>query len=348
MGEREWQSSEYPEHDRLAGVKLALARIFGDGENPLAWGFKIATFRSAPIKLHLLFVVYLLVELIFTLPGNRDGVVFVLPRLGAMVLLVMAREVIRSIAARRAGAEPSEIMLWPMGGLIAPGLPDEWGARLRITLAPLLLHVALLPLLALPLYLLTRDWQSLIINPLTLRGSGAVPTFQDGTTAWWLVTLAAIHSVNLVLLAFNLLLPMLPLDAASLLESVLLRSKSEHRAQVIVVNTGLATATIVGLVAIVMQDATALFALCVVCGLVCSMHRRRLQFLATADMIPGLSAERFTPSPNAPKSKEERSSVDQGEIDRILAKISERGIGSLSRKEHRTLKRATETSRESL
>ncbi|CAN0596618.1 unnamed protein product, partial [Laminaria digitata] len=115
MGEREWQSSEYPEHDRLAGVKLALARIFGDGENPLAWGFKIATFRSAPIKLHLLFVVYLLVELIFTLPGNRDGVVFVLPRLGAMVLLVMAREVIRSIAARRAAAEPSEILLWHMG-----------------------------------------------------------------------------------------------------------------------------------------------------------------------------------------------------------------------------------------
>ena len=72
MGERDWQSSEFDRHDRLAGIKHALARIFGDGENPLAWGFRLGALGTTPIKIHLLFVVYLLVELIFTLPGNRS------------------------------------------------------------------------------------------------------------------------------------------------------------------------------------------------------------------------------------------------------------------------------------
>lgn len=343
MGERDWQSSEYHDHDRFAGIKAAFARVFGDGENPLAWGFRIGALGPTPIKLHLLFIVYLLAELIFTLPGNRDGIVFVLPRLGAIVLLVIAREAVHTIAARKAGGQPIEIMLWPMGGLIPPQLPEDSTARLRVTLAPLLFNLALLPLLAVPLYLLTRDWQSLLINPLTLRSPDAVIAFPDGSTAWWLVTLASVHSVNLVLLLLNLL-PMYPLDGARLLESLLARNQSEYRAQRLTVNTGLTVATVVGLLAIVMQDATALFALCVVCGLICSMHRRRLQFLATADMIPGVSAATFPAAESIDRS-DEPDTIDQDQIDRILAKISRQGMGALTRKERRTLKRATETSR---
>lgn len=96
-----------------------------------------------------------------------------------------------------------------------------------------------------------------------------------------------------------------------------------------------------------MQDATATFALCVVCGLICSFHRRRLQFLATADMIPGIPTSTFPASENNNDSKPVSNGADQAEIDRILAKISQHGIASLTRKERRTLKRATETSRQS-
>lgn len=347
MGERGWQSSEYPDHDRLAGVKLALARIFGDGENPLAWGFKVGAYRGTPIKLHLLFVVYLIAELIFTLPGNRDGIVFVFPRLIAMVLLVAAREIVHARAVTRAGGSPIELMLWPMGALNTHELPEVWSTRLRVALAPLVFNLLLLPLLAAPLFYLTQDWQSLLINPLTLRGPESVLTFPDGTTTWWLVTLGAVHSVNLVLIVFNLLLPMYPLDSARMLEATLLRARPEHHARWIAVHVGLITATVVGLLAIVMQDATALFALCVVCGLICSMHRRQLQFLRTADMIPGFSSALTGSSENPRELHEPRPHIDQDEIDRILAKISSQGIASLSRKERRTLKQATETSRQS-
>ena len=346
MGERDWQSSEFEQQDRLAGVKAAFARTFGDGENPLAWGFKVGSFGSTPIKLHLLFIVYLLVEIIFTLPGNREGIAFVLPRLGAIVLFVLAREIVHTIAAKRYGGESIEIMLWPMGGLVPPQLPDEWGQRLKISISPLLFNLAMLPLLGVPLYLLTRDWQSLLINPLSLRGTDAVVTFTDGSTAWWLVSLGAVHAVNLVLLVINLI-PMYPLDGARILEAILTKERSEHRAQWITTTTGLAAATVIGIFAIVMQDATSLFALCVVCGLICSMHRRRLQFLATADMVPGLSDASFPTSENRRDNRDVPDQVDQHEIDRILAKISDQGITSLSRKERRTLKRATETSRQS-
>lgn len=346
MGDRDWQSSEYDRADRLAGVKATLARMFGDGENPLAWGFRIAKLGQIPIKIHLLFLVYLLVELIFTLPGNRDGIVFVLPRLIAIVSLVLLREVVRTIAAKRLGGQPIDIMLWPMGGLTQPEPPEDWLARIKLNIAPIATNLLLLPVFAIPLYLLTRDWQPLLFNPLTLRGSDTVVSFPDGTTAWWLVAIGSVHAVNLMLLVCNLL-PMFPLDGARLLDAILSKSRSDHRAQWLAVNTGLISATVIGIFALVMQDATALFALCVVCGIVCSMQRRQLQFLATADMIPGLSSERFTSSENLDDDKPVRNTVDQGEIDRILAKISSEGIGSLTRKEHRTLKRATETSRQS-
>ena len=346
MGERDWQSSEFDRADRLAGVKATLSRIFGDGENPLAWGFKVANLGPTPIKVHLLFIVYLLVELIFTLPGNRDGIVFVLPRLLAIVALVLIREIVRTIAAKRLGGNPIDIMLWPLGGLTQPEPPENWASRARVNLAPLAINLLLLPLFATPLYLLTRDWQPLLFNPLTLRGADTVVSFPDGTTAWWLVALGSIHAANIILLVCNLL-PMFPLDGARLLDAILSKSRSDHRAQWLAVNTGLVSATVIGIFALVMQDATALFALCVVCGIVCSMQRRQLQFLATADMIPGLSSERFDASENLDKDTPVRNRINQDEIDRILAKISSEGIGSLTRKEHRTLKRATETSRQS-
>lgn len=346
MGERDWQSNEYDRHDRLAGIKQTLARMFGDGENPLAWGFKLGSLGSTPIKIHLLFVVYLLVELIFTLPGNREGLDFVLPRLGAILFFVLLREIVHAIVAKRLGGNPIEIMLWPMGGLVSPEVPEHWFTRLQIAISPLLLNLMLVPVLAIPLYLITRDWHSLLINPLTLGGTDSDIVFPDKTTAIWLVALGAIYAANLTLLVINLI-PMYPLDGSRILESILSKNHPDHRAQWMSVHTGLIAATAIGILALVMQDGTPLFALCVVCGLISSMHRRRLQFLATADMIPGLSGASFPASENHPVANPVDEKVDQDEIDRILAKISDQGIGALSRKERRTLKRATETSRQS-
>jgi Zn-dependent protease len=350
MGERDWQSSEPEYHDRFAGIKATLARIFGDGENPFAWGFKVGTIGNLPIRIHLLFLVYLLVELIFTLPGNREGFVFVFPRVIAMLALVLARELVHMHIAKRAGGTPIEIMLWPMGGLIPPEPPEGWKQRVFMSFSPVLFNLVLLPAFAVPLYLLTKDWQSLVFNPLTLRGADSVIMLPDGTTSWWLAALGAAHAVNLVLIVI-VMLPMYPMEGARILDGFLSKTRTDHRAQWLSVHVGLGAATVIGIFALVMKDATALFALCVICGIICSMHRRRLQFLATADMIPGLSGSSFLDSDDGSENNrgggDVPSGVDQDEVDRILLKISEQGIGALTRKERRTLKRATETSRQS-
>jgi hypothetical protein len=61
-------------------------------------------------------------------------------------------------------------------------------------------------------------------------------------------------------------------------------------------------------------------------------------------MIPGYSSS-STHEADPPQRKPD--TPDQAELDRILEKISSSGIESLSRGERRTLKKATESSRNS-
>ena len=339
MGEHDWHSSGSRGQDRLGKVRLVFARIFGDGENPLAWGFPLFRLSGIRVRIHLLFLIYLLVELIFTLPGNRDGLVFVLPRLVAIVALVVLRELAHAAAVRRLGGRVEELMLWPMGGLSPLDVPENPGAQIRAALAGPVVHLILFPIFAGLMYWQTRDAGGLLINPL-LFGGGAVPVGPDGHTTWLMLLIQAFYGVNLSLLLLNLLLPMFPLDGASVAYGILLKKSDPLRAQRTAINIGLGTATAVGLVGLVMEDGTALFSMAVVCGLVCSIMRRRLQFLAYAEPIVAGGV----PMPPIVDDDDEEV-MSREELDRILTKISESGMGSLSRRERRSLKRATESSR---
>lgn len=349
MSDRDWQSS-YPQDggDRLAKPKAILARIFGDGENPLAWGFTIFTIKHIRVRIHLLFIVYLLAELIFTMPGNHAGLVFVLPRLVAMLLLVTAHEFAHCIVCRRIGGKANEIMLWPLGGLAMCKVPDDWKSELKVALAGPMFNLAIVPFFALPLYLLTGTLSSLSFNPLMLGSSATVLILKTGETTWWLETLRAFYSINFVLLLFNLLIPMYPLDSARALHAILWKKTTQSKAMWQTVNIGLGVATVMGLIGILFEDGMMLLTIAILGGIVCSMERRRLQFLQYGEMVPGLSGEGEswkTGATEAVVDDDDEEIIPQAELDRILAKISDTGIVSLSRKERRSLKRATESSR---
>lgn len=351
MSDRGWKSSYDPdEGDRLAKAKAILARIFGDGENPLAWGFTIFTIKGIRVRIHLVFIVYLLSELIFTLPGNRDGFVFVWPRLLAMVTLVLAHEFGHCVVCRRLGGKAEEIMLWPLGGLALCSVPEDWKSELKVALAGPMVNLALIPIFAIPLYLLTGELSSLSFNPLELGAGSSELVLSSGQAVWWLEVIRAFYSINLVLFLFNLLIPMYPLDSGRILQSILWKKSSELKARFLTVNIGLGVATAVGLVGIMFGDGNLLLAIAIFGGIVCSMEKRRLQFLQYGEMVPGLSGEGESwknGGDGALVDDEDEEIVSQGELDWILGKISDRGIESLSRKERRTLKRATESSRKS-
>ncbi|MFK7758642.1 MAG: site-2 protease family protein [Phycisphaerales bacterium] len=352
MGNSEWKSSYDDPGDRFAGIKRMLARIFGDGENPLAWGFTVARIRGITFKIHLIMIVYLLIELIFTMPGHQAGPIFVIPNLVAIVVLVWMHEIAHAVVARRNNGVVEQRMLWPLGGFEEARFEEpDIRAEMRTAMAGPALHLGLMPVFILPLVMLTGSWGAILINPLTPSGSLVSLTLVgDGTTPWWLVTLWSFHVVNLALLMANLLLPMYPLDAATVLRIILTPKHGELGARHITALTGLWVATAVGLVGIIFQDANILLAIAIVSGIVCSMERRRLQFLTYAQMVPGPAYEsgseaRDATTRSSSSSKGESENDDHSDIDQILAKISSSGIESLSRSERRTLKKATESSR---
>ncbi len=346
MAQPEWKSSYNDPGDRFAGIKKVLARIFGDGENPLAWGFPFITIAGIKIKIHLLMVVYLLAQLIFTMPGHNAGPVFVIPILIAMIVLVVLHELSRAYVARRNGGLVNHIMLWPLGGLEHPQFEDHNPkAELRTALAGQALHLALIPFFLIPLVLLTGSWDAVVFNPFS--PSSSIHTLflaSDQTTPWWLITIWAFHVVNLVIFAANLI-PMYPFAAATVLRIILQKNQGDLPARHATAFSGLWVATAVGLVGIVFADAKVLLSIAIVAGIVCTIERRRVQFLDYAQMVPGMP--RFKPDEPSEPAPSSPSQPDQADLDRILKKISDTGIESLSRAERRTLKKATESSRKS-
>lgn len=335
----EWRDNPNPA-DRLEPIKRVLARVFGDGENPLAWGFSLWTLGATRVRFHLLFAVYLLAELIFTLPAHNEGAVFVAPRIAAVVVIAALREHARLWVCRRRGIPYDSIMLWPLGSLTEPGTNEDDEPSTAITLSGITAQIGFAIPLAAALIALTRNPAVLATNP--LNPSAALPALNlasTGTTPWWLVALWSFHVVNTAVLLINLL-PMIPLDAGVLLRTRLARTRTEHESRATTALVGVIAATVTGIVGIVFEDATPLLGVAIVCGLFASVERQRLKFLSTASPW---AAPDTRPDPD-PKPK---NTPDPDEIDRILAKVSKSGIHTLSRSERRILKQATRSSRES-
>ncbi|MDF1869746.1 MAG: hypothetical protein P1U30_05090 [Phycisphaerales bacterium] len=342
MGQSEWKSSYDDDGDRFAGIKKILARVFGDGENPLAWGFPLFTISKVRYKIHLIMVVYLLAQLIFTLPGHKAGAVFVVPSLIAMVVLVLLHELAHAYVALRNGAQSDQRMLWMLGGLEPAQFDDpDPNAELRTALAGPALNLALVPVFMIPLVLLTGSWDAVVFNP--FNPSASIHTLilsSDQTTPWWLVSIWGFHVVNLIILGANII-PMLPFDAGTVLRIHLSKNRGDLAARHLTALSGLWIATIVGLVGIIFADAKMLLGIAIISGIICTIERRRLQFLDYAQMIPGYQD---TKPPTVPEPDDTKVHTKQ-DIDRILQKISTTGIDSLTRSERRTLKKATESSR---
>ncbi|MCC5824095.1 MAG: hypothetical protein LAT64_12450 [Phycisphaerales bacterium] len=321
----------------------SLGRILGDGENPLRWGLPMGRVAGIRLRVHWLFVLYILSQVIFTLPRHQAGVVFVLPLMASLFVLVLLHEIGHCIACRRAGGEADEIVLWPLGGLAFCRAPHDWRAELRTTLGGPLVNLALLPVFAGALFAATGAWSAVLPNPFDLGGSILDLETAYGSMPWWLIALWSLHTANLVLLGFNLLVPMYPLDAGRVVQCLVWARAGHHRSLWVAAHVGLAVAAGLSVLGLVLMDGKMLLAIGLFGGVVCWMERRRLQFLAGAE--PGLDVP---PAPVATAEPEEDDPVaGREEVDRILDKIARTGMKSLSAREKRVLKRATERSRDS-
>lgn len=311
------------------------ARLFGDGENPLRWSLPLYRAWGIAVRVHVVFVAMIVIELLKTIREDSIGFQFMVVMLGGLFLLVLLHEYGHCFACRRVGGEADEILLWPLGGLAYCLPPNTWRANLITTAGGPMVNVILLPVLAGGLLAAGAGWGLVFFDPLDV-GGGASEAMALGFVGW---TLWSLHFANTLMLAFNLLVPMYPMDGARIVHALLWRRMGRHEADRIVTRVGLIAAIVLGTLALVVGEML-LLGIALFGGFVCYQELQRSRFLEAPDEDWSMSFE-----PPRTRGAKEPPTVDPAEIDRILAKISERGIQSLTRGEKKKLSKASAKNR---
>ena len=350
MPTEDWRSSL----DEGAGGWRGIARrVFGDGENPLRWGLPLYNAWGIAVRVHLLFPVFIAAKLIQALVQDTAGLMFVAPLLVALFVLVLLHEYGHCLVCRRVGGEADEILLWPLGGLASCVPPHRWTAAFWTTAGGPLVNAVLLLPLALATWLATRSLDAVVFNP--FNPWFAAGSIEAGSTIAKLtkLTVWSFHYANMLLLAFNILVPMYPMDGGRLLHALLWRSMGHRDATRIAAIVGLVTAGVLAVFAFVFGNML-LIAIAAFGGIACYMELQRHKFEATAEdsiFAESLSSsdEEPTFAERAAARKAAKENADReattAEVDRILAKISEQGMDSLTKREKKTLERASAQNR---
>ncbi len=338
---------EFPESDsadRGRGFRAMMARIFGDAEHPLSWSIPIGTIVGIRIRIHLLFVIYAVAQVLWSINKEFFGPGYTLITMAVLFGVVLLHEFGHCLACRMVDGDADEILMWPLGGLAMCHPPDHWRAHLITTIGGPAVNVAILPITCVALWAAGRT-QTILFNPLDV---GAVLFELD---SWWLVTLWLIHAVNAIVLAFNVLLPIFPLDGGRILQAILWKRMGRRQSMDTTTMTGLIAAGVLGVLALVM-DTVLMLGIAIFCALVCWSERQRLQAPETLGGDFDLLDEEEDAAAREREARRaqrqlEREAREQAEIDQILAKIADSGMESLSPRERRTLKRATNRKRKS-
>jgi len=317
-------------------------------DDPMSWSLPLARVARIDVRLHLFFIVFVVVELLqasLALPRRGDstfGVAIVLILLAWLFWSVLLHEFGHCVAARAGGGEANEILMWPLGGLASCRSAPSWKAHLLTAVGGPLVNLAIL-LLAVPaLGLLTGAWWGVAIpSPLGLT----LP--MEVERSWWLTALYLLIWVNLLLLLFNLL-PLFPLDGGRILQALLWPRTGYAMAMRLAVRAGYMGAIALAVFALV-YDRTLLLALALFGGLVCYQTIHALNFTQQVlGFEPGPEGE-LEPAPDPEtlqrEQKRRRTEEEAAELDRILNKINASGLDSLTARERRLLKEATERRR---
>lgn len=315
-----------------------MGRVFGDAENPMGWALPLFRVAGIRVRVHLLFIVYALGVVLFSIARDTMGVGYTLLEMAILFVLVLMHEFGHCFAARLVGGEADDILMWPLGGLATTSPPDTWRAHLIVTLGGPAVNVLLFPVFAIALTGAGLG-ETVWFNP--LRPGAALALL----SSWWEVALWWAHFLNLTLLAFNVLLPMFPLDGGRIVQSVLWARLGRRASMEIATVVGMVGAGALGVAGLATERAT-LVGIAAFCALVCWTERKRLRApdeigdTAYAAALREQTREQEDAARRAAAARREREQ-EAAEMDRVLAKIAATGMGSLTPKEKRFLEDAT-------
>ena len=356
-----FQDRQYGDDSGDGGrLRRLFGRIFENADNPLGWSIRMFRALGIDARIHLLTVAFLVGTLLFAIPKTESGFFVMLPMMVWLFVVVLLHEFGHCLACRRVGGHADRIVMLPWGGLALATPPNEWRAHFWTTAGGPLVNVALLPV-TVGLLLLLGEGETIVFDP--FRPSSALLDIEaPGAAALYYVKVAAwtLHFVNIVILAFNVLLPFFPMDGGRLLQALLWRKIGYRRATEIAVVTGFVGAGVLALVGI--WTRLVMLVLIAVMGFwACYTERQRIRAdaelaemgLGGQSMGLGVSLgpnaapdepEERGPS-RAERKRAEREAAEAAELDALLAKVGRGGLDGLTRAERRRLDRLGEKKR---
>jgi Zn-dependent protease len=329
-------------------------------DNPLTWSIPLGRWFGVVMRIHVLFLLYVVIQLLRA-SGSQELSDTKTPWLdiagasmGALFVVVLLHECGHVVASRLVGGRADEMLLWPLGGLAFAQLPRYWLAHLIAAAGGPVVNLSICAFLTLLLGVASewRWWGIAIPNPLD---PFAAIEEKGISESWLMMSLYLTNTVSYILLWFNLL-PMFPLDGGRMMQACLWSRLGYARSMRAAVRVGY----FVALLLVVFAAVQRLWPVLGVAGLglaVCYATHRQFQF---TEQVMGVDEYAYSVSPRVGQAERAlrptwsqrrarrraaQQRADAVELDRILQKIVDQGMGSLSGAERKLLKRATDQRR---
>ena len=298
-------------------------------------------FRGIDARIHLATLIFIGIEILSSLPRDNMGAIHTTGLMACLFVIVLLHEFGHCFACRWTGGHADRIVMLPFGGLAFTMPPHDWKSHLITTVGGPAVNVALLVLSSVALAA-TGYTESILVNP--FNAGVSMPTQAPSNAALIAVTLLwEFHLVNIIILGFNVLLPFFPLDGGRIVQELLWARMGYRRSMEIATIVGIAGA--IGVDAFGLATEQMLLVIIAAFGAwACYTERQRLRFMDDPAMAAtGLGPSMGTVAPARPSRAQvrarERAEQDAAELDRILDKIRDQGMQSLTRGEKRTLER---------
>ena len=327
----------------------------GSTGNPLMWlltgSVPLFTIFGVRVRMHATLILYIAMELIFSGgerglgPGNA---------LTAMTILfgsVLLHEFGHIFGSRIMGGRGDDILMWPLGGLAFAEPPRRpWPSFVTTACGPLV-NVIICLITGTALVVMSHSAEAIPWFPLRTGIHGYIPSNWTGYYLFWIFT------VNYALLMFNLCLVFYPFDGGRMVQELLWFKFGYYKSMMFATAVGM-----VGAVAIAAVGLTTLnLTIMLIAGFgfyTCMQQRRMLKEVGPEefdeDALFAAAYEKQTPHRRGPSKwairKAQKAAnaerIEQQKIDAILAKVSAKGMNSLTWLEKRALKQATEHQRQ--
>lgn len=324
--------------------------------NFLNSAFRIGRVFGITIRVHVLFLLWIGYTLFTTESPLHLELLF----LGMLFGIVLVHEFGHCFGARAVGGYAHDILMWPLGGLaFAQARMEPWPQFVTVASGPLVNVIFCLGSAGV-LIGSTGHLGIVSLNPF------ARPVFAY-FSAPWQIYLWQFYWLNLMLFCFNML-PVFPFDGGQLFRAIIWPFVGLHRATILAAQLGLVGAIALGLFG-AMNKQYMLIAIAFFGGSTSLQHLQAARaglanqeflgadyilrekrgtrglwsrlFGSRRRRVDARPVQRMNPNPGGWAAKQAERDRENAELDRILKKVSESGVQSLSYVERQTLERIT-------